>query len=491
MTSIRNILETRGPRLSSEIASLLVKRDGISREAARKRISRAPHPVQKLLGVKLPNRESFLYLKNQFPGEFYPALIKAFKRTKSSYGRAIVGLEARGGIIHRALFPVASGLTVFKTRGQVLHSFVEDKLINLKILQIYQSTEGELIGFSNQASLPKRRKANLIVESIVLSAMSSWLARVGMSSFHATEIRGKKIPSFGPFNWDLVSPSYLSGLVDIKKDSISLGFIVGDILLGKELTLEDLWPFFSKCEIIRSQRRQKRFIPMFIADYYENLALKEMRHRGFLLARPATIFGEEAAQHLSSLARTIENAAAAVTNDPDGVFNLLKKIGKIEGASLNLRSVVLDFIVSRIFSLDGYYIDIRQEIRSEEGEPAEIDVKAVKSNEAVCVECKAKMPGNLVDADEIQDWLSKKLPRIKSWLKLAGSLPDRKRFEFAVSTDFTEDAKTLVRKVSLQHKRQPITFLNGKKLIDRLSGLKQSSLINIFSEHFVQNPIKS
>ena len=223
---------------------------------------------------------------------------------------------------------------------------------------------------------------------------------------------------------------------------------------------------------------------MFIADSYENIALKEMRHRGFLLARPATIFGEEAAKHLSSLARTIENAAAAVTNDPDGVFKLLEKIGKIEGASLNLRSVVLDFIVSRIFSIDGYYIDIRQEIRSEEGEPGEIDVKAVKPNEAVCVECKAKMSGNLVDADEIDHWLSIKLPRIKSWLKLADSLPDKKRFEFIVSTGFTEDARSLIKKVTSQHRKQPITFSDGKDLIKRLRILNQNSLINIFSEHF-------
>jgi len=136
MTSVKEILHTHGPCLSSEIALLLVRQDRISPEAARKRISRASHEVQKLLGVKLPNRESFLYLDSQYPMQFYPALISALKKSKSAYGKAIVGLEARGGIIHRPFFSIASCLTVFPTKRQLLHSFIENKLIKLGILQI-------------------------------------------------------------------------------------------------------------------------------------------------------------------------------------------------------------------------------------------------------------------------------------------------------------------------------------------------------------------
>jgi hypothetical protein len=154
---------------------------------------------------------------------------------------------------------------------------------------------------------------------------------------------------------------------------------------------------------------------MFIADLYDNSALKELRRRGCLLARPETVFGGEEAKLLRELIRTIENAAAAIINDPERVFELLRKLGKVEGASHNLRGVLLEFIVARLYSLNGYKIDIRQRIFTK-GERAEIDIKAHRADEVVCIECKGMSPGNLIGADEINDWLSSSLPIIGLWV---------------------------------------------------------------------------
>ena len=184
---------------------------------------------------------------------------------------------------------------------------------------------------------------------------------------------------------------------------------------------------------------------------------------------------------------TIENAAAAVVNDPQQVFQLLQKIGKIEGASQNLRGILLEFLIARIYSLDGFNIDIRQQVYSNEEGRAEIDIKAVRPNEVVCIECKGKMPGNLINAEEIDEWLKDSVPVIKKWLKsCSGSLPNKKRFEFYTSTDYSDEAKRLINEIEHGHKKQPIQFFKGTDIIEKLRHLSQNSLVNIFNEQFVK-----
>ncbi|MEI7639172.1 MAG: hypothetical protein WCJ37_17810 [Syntrophus sp. (in: bacteria)] len=487
MKTLETILKERGPSLSSELVSMMVMEQHIQKDAARKRISRVQPPIRRLYGLNLPNRENFLYLDDQYKKpEFYDQLIESLKKTRSSYGRALIGLEARNGIIKRALFPIASGLPIFNTKGQVLHKYVEEKLIELGIIEILHTLEGEFIGIANCKEMSRRRQACLIVESIVLSSIKSWLANMGFSSINAIDISSDTIPTFGPFHWDLAAPSYLSGLADRAQGKVKNGFVVGDIILNRLIKEEDILPFLSKCDAVKNQKNQRKFIPIFIADSFDAPALGELRRRGILIARPATIFGDEIAEHLKNLIYTIENAAAALVKNPESVFQLVEKVGKIEGASQNLRGVVLEFIIGRIYSLDGYNIEIRQQVYSSRADRAEIDVKAVKSHEVVCIECKGKMPGNLVSRAEIEEWLDDSLPVIKSWLKNADSLPDKKRFEFYTSTDYADDAKELIEKIRHEHKKQPISFLSGIDIVTKLRMLTQNSLVRIFTEQFVR-----
>lgn len=493
MTSIQSILQQRGPSLSSEIVSLLMEKDGISSEAARKRISRAQNPVEKLRDVNLPNRELFLYLDDDFgTNEFYNSLVEAFKVTNSAYGRALTGLQARGGIMRREYFPIASGLCTDPIKKQLLHGDVEKTLINLGVLRIQSTPKGDLIALRGYRKFSSKREAILIVESVVLSLMRTWLTKTGMSSYNVTKIReenGGELPSFGPFKWDLTGPSYLTGLVDIAKSRDELkpqlkpGFIAGDIIFDT-VSKEDISPFLAKCNVIRNQPTQRRFIPLFIADFYDPPAMDELRKNGCLLARPEVIFGEEAARLLRELVETLGNAATAVTNHPGKVFELMKKLGKIEGAALNLRGVLFEFIVARLCSLEGYNIRIRQGALAG-GNRAEIDVMADRPDEVVCIECKGKSPGNLVEDYEINDWVSKSLPTIKNWLKEKDLLPNQKRFEFYVSTDYTNDAKTEIARLESKHKKQPIKFFNGSDLIEKLREMDQTSLIEVYREHFI------
>src|SRR5579862_8184115 len=110
---VRSILHELGPSLSSEIVARLCA-EGVTCEAARQRVCRAGRTVNRLRSIRFPNRETFLFLSNQFgTKEFQDRLAGAMKTTGSAYGRALLGIEARGGVLSDSDFPIASGLPVY------------------------------------------------------------------------------------------------------------------------------------------------------------------------------------------------------------------------------------------------------------------------------------------------------------------------------------------------------------------------------------------
>jgi len=128
--SVRSLLLDFGPSRSSAIVERLIAK-GVRPAAARQQLSRAKPPVLRLRGHTLPNREAFFFLPDQFQnGEFKERLCTALRDTRSAYGRALIGLQARGGAIDAKMFSVASGQPMANTRGQLLHSKVEKNSLN-------------------------------------------------------------------------------------------------------------------------------------------------------------------------------------------------------------------------------------------------------------------------------------------------------------------------------------------------------------------------
>jgi hypothetical protein len=245
-----------------------------------------------------------------------------------------------------------------------------------------------------------------------------------------------------------------------------------------------LAPFLGKFDALVRQGRAHRIAGFFAGDYFEKEALDELRRRGCLVLTPETLYGRDFAGLLQQLALKIENASAALANDPEAFFGILRQLMKIEGAALNLRGVLLELIMGQIFAHDGYRFDLRRKIRAPDGGRAEVDVKADKRVECVCVECKAPLPGNLVTKDEVEEWIDDSLPRIKGWLKELDSTTDRVRFEFITSTEFHPEARSLIEQIERTHVRQPVRFFTGLEVTKRLRTRKLHSLSEIFFEHF-------
>lgn len=483
--NIESILQNKGPQLSSEVVREIVA-SGVLPSTARKRVSRVSGSVRRLEGINFPNRESFLFIDIQFgTHQFLENLTLALQSKGSAYGRALIGLQCRGGSIRSAHFPIATGLPVENAKRQLLHSIVEQKLQDFRLISKTTAADSEMICLWNSESPSNRRRAVIIAEEIMLSAIQTWLVKMGWSSSKSLKVRSvERVPRFGQFAWDIVGPCYLAGITYYEKGQLVHGFICADIVLDHKLTLSDILPFLSKWEALQAQKRKNPFQPMIIAEEFTTDALNELRKRGALIAIPSVLFGEELAKDLHQLIGTIENAAAAVTNDPQSVFKLIERVSKMEGAALNLRGVLIEMIVAHLYKLDGYEIDIRQQIQGEGLQKAEIDVKARNRCEVVCCECKGKAPNSLVDAPEIKEWVDTALPRIKYWLKQSKTLPDNRRFEFISSTGYTDAANDLIEELDANHKKQPIKFLTGKEILERLQTQNEKPLADIFREQF-------
>lgn len=472
-----------GPSLSSDLIEKLLKM-GFSHAAARQRISRA-RDVKRLEGVTFPNRAQFLFLHRQAgKREFFENLVLALKKNRTSCGRALIALESRGGAVPLGHFPAAAGLPVEKARGQLSSSTVLQQLRDVGLVTITRTPDGDIVGLRGSPLLAQRRRATLIVENVILGAIRPWLINLGWTSTNSVIVRdSKSVPKFGQFRFDLVGPSYLSSITDFRNGRQLNGFIVADVLLDRQIQVKELDPFFAKLAVLRSQKRSTRLQPMFIADGFQPEALNQIRGRGCIVGRPENIFGSEIAEQLRELVSTLDQAADRLNKDPNAVFDLMTRIARLEGASLNLRGVVLGLIIARLFQLDGYSVDIREQIRSSGGDAAEIDVRASKRNEIVCVECKGKSPGSFVASPDIEIWINKTIPRIKNWCRNRSDIPGEPRFEFYVSTDYDQEASELIRGLEASGDKS-LKFYRGHDVVNRLRQNREGSLIEIFREQF-------
>ncbi|MCP3945082.1 MAG: hypothetical protein GY710_26890 [Desulfobacteraceae bacterium] len=426
-----------------------------------------------------------LYEGQQGKSQFASFISKILIETNSSAGRALIALKTAKGALPLSLFAKASGTaTNSKSKKHTPYKKVLSQLKELDLAHITPSSSNEeIVCLHGMADIPSLQQATFLVEDIVLSIVKQWIANLGLGSFNKITTR-EESPTYGIFAWDIVSPSYVNGLVKYTNGEVKNGFLVGDIILNKQITVERLKPFFYKIDSLNHQRNIRPFIALIIAEYFDSDSLKQLRKRGVIIANPKTILGKENAELLQSLIKSIDNATKTIKENPDELFGIIKKISKIEGASLNLRSVVLDFIIARLYSIQGFNCDLRHKIITKQGYRSEIDVVASRAESIVCIEGKAVAPGNKVKKIEIESWIEKSFPRIKNWLNESEHCYKVKKMEFYSSTDFNDEALILIKEIEAKYRKIQIKFLNSTDILKELKRLKQKSLVEIFKEQF-------
>lgn len=482
MNDLINFLND-GPCRSTDLRKKIVETEGITNEAARKRISRFKDPIKRI-NINLPNNEKIFYIENQFGKSlFITHLEEILIQSNTAAGRALIALNSYSGALPIGLFAKASGTALTPSKKHIHCDTVINQLKdNLLINVVDDSRYTKLICNHDKSDIPIHQRSVFEVENIFLPIIKAWLINLGFSSLNTLAIRDEnKIPTCGQFAWDIVGPCYTLGIRTEMNNTVQNGFVIGDILLDRVIKLEDLNPFFYKIESLKNQKKMRPILPLFIADSFDPSALEKLRKNGIIVAMPKTILGGDASNLLKSLINFIEKASENIKHKPMEIFDILTRINKIEGAALNLRSVVFDFMLARIYSVQGFNCSFRKKIYTEIGQ-AEIDVLAERDNEIICIEGKAVAPKNEVKKSDIEDWSNKGLPVIIRWLKRQDNLSGKKKtILFCTSTQFSSDSTDLIDKIQ---RDQRIKFLKNNDILDMIKEQNQSFLTEIYKEQF-------
>ncbi|WP_051889011.1 nuclease-related domain-containing protein [Caballeronia sordidicola] len=469
--------------------------------AARQRVSRRSPAVRSLTNLAFPRNARFLYLPEQYGSSaFWSTLVKALYASKGSYARALAALQQRGGIMPVDHFSIAAGAPLEQTR-QLAADTIRARLVEAKLLEeLDVPGVGTCVAFARGAEYLEqpaaRMKARLITEAILLSALKSWARELGLGSYEKFEVRdeGTRQPRVSTFEWDITAPSYLGGLANWAADAKPKpGFVVFDVFLGGVLTEAGLEPFIHKCLTLRSLKKVGRCIQFFVAERYTPEALRLARKHGVVPATPASLFGDELAAALTELIATMTNAAQA-TIDPEKFTTFFTKLGKIEGAVSRLRGALFEFVVADIVRKKFHArVKLNDIYRQNGKDVAEIDVRGVVDEQCVYfIECKGYMPGRLVDDDEIEKWLTKRIPLVRQralehpeWRNL------KLRFELWTTGELSESAKARIAEAqrSIRATAYVVEVRQAKQIEQLARETNDVSLIGVLQQHFLKSPL--
>lgn len=492
-------LEEHGPQLSSDVANHLVKSLGISPAAARKRVSRLNGKIRRLGYVTFPRRARFMYLEQQFGSPLYwEKLVEALMQTKSAYGNAIAALRQRGGVFPERFFPIICGAPV-KQQKHLSPDTIFTRLNEAGLLtRVTLSGLGDCIAIVQASDyyeeLAPVVRARLTAESFLLSAVSDWLKNLGIVSYGKVVTReNDTLPRVGTFAWDLSAPSYLGPMVKIAQGGKdNPGFVVCDVNLSGTVTIDGVKPFVSKCRTLRSLRKISPCLQIFVAENFNNDAFRLLKQNGIIPATPSNLFGEDVAAGLVELSTTLINAARFSTIDPAKFDSLFSRLGKIEGASHQLRGTLFEYLVADVMrrSSSGPYRVRMNQTYKIVGKGVEVDVVAEREDDSITfIECKGHSPYGQTPHKEVQRWLQHTVPtlfRIKNdsrdWQNLT------LHFEFWTTAPLTAETIAFLEQASKNVKptRYTIGWLSGPEILSRCQDTKNTGLVTAFRKHFMK-----
>jgi len=497
---LKDILESEGGCLSTDLTRILVDDHGLTEEAARKRVSRGSAGIKRLAYLVFPRKARFIYLEQDFgsPG-YWNGLKSAILKSNSSYAPALSAMIQRDGVIRKSDFQIVCGSPI----RQKKHLAAETVLTRLTQAHVVKEIDvagvglcvvlTEAINNGNELDLNKFR-ARLITEEIVLKAVKTWIRNLGLASYEKVAIRGDAIdaPKVGTFAWDLTGPSYLSPLVDWSDAGQKKpGFITCDVLLGTEIDENGISPFLRKCQTLNSLQRIGRCLHVFVADNYSKSAFKAIKDKGYIPATPVTLFGEDVAKGLTQLTAILVQAAHASVR-PEVFNELFNGLGRIEGVATNLRGTLFEFIVAELArQILGATVSLNKAFKDEHNNKAEVDVVAIKSNRSIhFIECKGYQPaGTLEDAD-IERWLKNRIPLIRKQAMTNSEWRNLEfHFELWTTGRFTEEAITSIEAAKKITKKYTIDYLDATRVAACAAQSRDPSLIATINQHFLMHPL--
>jgi hypothetical protein len=477
--TIEKILRDKGPLLSGELADIIGKIEGGSKDAIRKRISRTKLPVTRIKGFFVDN-QSFFYLQEQYNKEIYfDALREACKKSAKRFYAVIKAIEYHQGYIKANHLPAYTFSPVQNLKG---HKKIKQILENLSTLKIILFEDGSYtLNSLIENNLPNYKEAKGIetAKNFLLTQFSNWAKTIGLSSYNT----GSFYSEFGKFQWGFTSPSYINSLTAIKNEKLIPAFLLADVLIGKEASEEDISFFIEKIKILNAQKNISKFIPFLIVDSLTPEALSTLKKNGVVIGFVNKLFGYEYGDLLKALITTITNAGAILKKNPEAYLELITKINKlVDGKTNNLRGDLFELAVGFYHSRLCNNLDIGKQI-SYEGVWKEIDILATYPDYIKIAECKGYK--NKVTKEEVEKWLTEKIPIIRNWI-INQPMNDNKKlvFELWSTGGFDDDALVKIKKASETTRKYKIEYYDQAAIIEKAKEVKSPKFNTILKQYY-------
>lgn len=490
-------LKLLGPCLSTDLTDYLVKKFGLTPAAARQRVSRAPAVVKRLGHLPFQRNARFLYLQSDYASPWYwERLYEAIYATKGAYARALGAVEARE-IVPLEHFRTACGAPIAQKK-HISADTVLARLVSASVLTtltlpglgqcVMAKPTFEAIN-SGEVDLVASTRSRLIAEGILLDSIKEWLRRLAFASYNSIKTRaGVEVPApkVGTFTWDLTAPSYVAGLVTLGKTKMKPGLVVCDVLLNENVHLGHVEPFLYKVSSLQALKNVGRAMYIFVAQSYELEAFKALRSAGIVPATPDSLFGKDIAEAFRDLIGTLTNAAKG-SLDPMKFDELFDRLGKLEGATGNMRGAFFELLVAEIIrKTSPAQVELNKICTGKDG-TAEVDVWAVKEGIiARLIECKGMAPDTLVDDEEVGLWLSNRITRVRQHLSKIGWKGPKPRFELWTSGILSSSALDRIEKTRIANAaKYELVVVGPSELRDAVEVVNDPPLKKVLEQHFL------
>lgn len=320
MGRVEGVLKEFGPMISGKLATILEEKYGISNEAARKAVSRAMSPVQKIKVFPFNKNQVFCYLEEQYNTQAYRySLYEALKTESISVSVIIQALENSKYIMRKSLLPIFSKSPITNVVGHRLFERIMSDLIKQGVLL---ETDEEYIAISPMYSGEEYNitysRSEEQVEKIIVNDFVTWAAKINIIAYNSAKIFPEE-GGFAHFKWFATIPSYVIPLYDGVKQRP--GFVVVDVLFKMNASVDDVMFFVEKVNIIRNFKRVPAFAPILLLNSVSNEALKYLKENKVIVGILSNIFDKRYSETLINMYNVLRNTTAVLLKEPQKSSN--------------------------------------------------------------------------------------------------------------------------------------------------------------------------
>lgn len=455
--------------------------NSVSNEAARKRISRIGKNIFSVRGMFSNGQKMFFHRDIYQTETYWFGLRESLEKAGKQYSYIIDCLEFHYGSISLEQLASYTCNPILKTTGHLSFETAITKLINLQIISINEDYVYLSPSITSAKTNHRHSKGLEVAKSFLLLQFNDWARKIGLISYNSSKFHSH----FGNYQFNLVSPSYISSLTKQKDNMITPAFLIADILIGNTINTKEINFFVNKINALKSRKNTPHFLPFLIVDNIENEALNKLKANGIIIGFTEQLFGTEYKEMLDSLINLVTNAGAILKKNPEAYLELIGKINKlVDGKTNNLRGDLFELAIGYYHGQFAKSIDISKNIIFE-GQHREIDVLSFFPDKIIISECKGY--NRKISKDDLEIWLSEKVYYIRKWI-LDQNFSEGKEivFEFWSTGGFTNEAEQFIQERQKTTRKYQLIAYNLDQMVELARKNRLKKLTEILRNYYVK-----